>query len=125
MENTMKSSILDMAMGAIKERVDYDVMKVVDNILDVNTKSKAKRKITLTMEFVPDEDRQKIGISVTSKASLCPTNPVSTALAFVPNSDGEALLVEMVPQVPGQMSLEGPEQPAPKLLKLSATRQAQ
>ena len=88
MENTMKSSILDMAMGAIKERVDYDVIKVVDNILDVNTKAKAKRKITLTIEFVPDEDRQKISISVTSKATLCPTNPVSTALAFVPNPEG-------------------------------------
>lgn len=125
MENTMKSSILDMAMGAIKERVDYDVMKVVDNILDVNTKAKAKRKITLTIEFVPDEDRQKISISVTSKATLCPTNPVSTALAFVPNPEGEAVLVEMVPQVPGQISLEGSEQSAPKLLKLSAARQAQ
>lgn len=125
MENTMKSSILDMAMGAIKERVDYDVMKVVDNILDVNTKAKAKRKITLTIEFVSDEDRQKISISVTSKATLCPTNPVSTALAFVPNPEGEAVLVEMVPQVPGQMSLEGSEQSAPKLLKLSAARQAQ
>lgn len=125
MENTMKSSILDMAMGAIKERVDYDVIKVVDNILDVNTKAKAKRKITLTIEFVPDEDRQKISISVTSKATLCPTNPVSTALAFVPNPKGEAVLVEMVPQVPGQISLEGSEQSAPKLLKLSAARQAQ
>lgn len=125
MENTIKSSILDMAMGAIKERVDYDVIKVVDNILDVNTKAKAKRKITLTIEFVPDEDRQKISISVTSKATLCPTNPVSTALAFVPNPKGEAVLVEMVPQVPGQISLEGSEQSAPKLLKLSAARQAQ
>lgn len=28
------SSILDMAMGAIKERVDYEMGHIVDNILD-------------------------------------------------------------------------------------------
>lgn len=123
MDTNIKNSILDMATGAIKERVDYDVTKVIDNILDLNTKAQAKRKIVLTIEFVPDEDRKKIAISVTSKSSLCPTNPVSTALAFVPNRDGEAQLVEMVPQVPGQMALDGTEQAAPKLLKLSAARQ--
>ena len=123
MDNNIKNSILDMATGAIKERVDYDVAKVIGNILDLNTKAQAKRKITLTIEFAPDEDRKKIAISVTSKATLCPTNPVSTALAFVPNRDGEAQLVEMVPQVPGQMALNGTEQAAPKLLKLSAARQ--
>lgn len=123
MDTNIKNSILDMATGAIKERVDYDVTKVIDNILDLNTKAQAKRKITLTIEFAPDEDRKKIAISVTSKATLCPTNPVSTALAFVPNQEGEAQLVEMVPQVPGQMALDGTEQAAPKLLKLSAARQ--
>lgn len=123
MDTNIKNSILDMATGAIKERVDYDVTKVINNILDLNTKAQAKRKITLTIEFVPDEDRKKIAISVTSKATLCPTNPVSTALAFVPNRDGEAQLVGMVPQVPGQMALDGTEQAAPKLLKLSAARQ--
>ena len=123
MDTNIKNSILDMATGAIKERVDYDVAKVIDNILDLNTKAQAKRKITLTIEFAPDEDRKKIAISVTSKATLCPTNPVSTALAFVPNQKGEAQLVEMVPQVPGQMALDGSEQAAPKLLKLSAARQ--
>lgn len=123
MDTNIKNSILDMATGAIKERVDYDVTKVIDNILDLNTKAQAKRKITLTIEFAPDEDRKKIAISVTSKATLCPTNPVSTALAFVPNQKGEAQLVEMVPQVPGQMALDGSEQAAPKLLKLSAARQ--
>ena len=123
MDTNVKNSILDMATGAIKERVDYDVARVIENVLDLNTKAQAKRKITLTIEFAPDEDRKKIAISVTSKASLCPTNPVSTALAFIPTKDGEVQLVEMVPQIPGQIALDGSEQAAPKLLKLSAARQ--
>ena len=48
-----KKSILQMAKGAIEERVDYETNRVVDNILDPNTKAAAKRKITLTIEFAP------------------------------------------------------------------------
>lgn len=32
-----KKSILEMSMGAILERVDYEMGKVMDNILDPNT----------------------------------------------------------------------------------------
>ena len=51
MKNT--DSILQMARGAFVERVDYEMHKVIDNILDPNTKATAKRKITLTIELVP------------------------------------------------------------------------
>ena len=43
-EQLDKKSILEMSMGAILERVDYEMGKVIDNILDVNTKPTAKRK---------------------------------------------------------------------------------
>ena len=36
-----KKSILEMSMGAILERVDYEMGKVMDNILDPNTKATA------------------------------------------------------------------------------------
>lgn len=113
------TSILDMNNGAFKERVDYDMARVVMNILDPNTDPKAKRKITLTIEFVPDADRQTIAVHTGSKATLVPTNPVTTALAFVGDSNGEMQLVEMLPQVPGQIAMSGDEQPKPKVLKLA------
>ena len=37
MTENQKQSILDMARGAIKERTDYEMAKIIDNILDVNT----------------------------------------------------------------------------------------
>lgn len=43
-----KKSILEMSMGAILERVDYEMGKVMDNILGPNTKATAKRKISVT-----------------------------------------------------------------------------
>lgn len=48
-----KKSILEMSMGAILERVDYEMGKVMDNILDPNTKATAKRKISVTLELTP------------------------------------------------------------------------
>ena len=41
-----KKSILEMSMGVILERVDYEMGRVLDNIIDPNTKATAKRKIT-------------------------------------------------------------------------------
>ena len=52
--NDQRSSLLQMAKGAIQERVDYEVSRVVDNLLDMNTEAKAKRKIVLTIVMVPD-----------------------------------------------------------------------
>lgn len=65
-----KESILRMAAGAIEERVDYEVTRVVENILDPNTKPDAKRKITVTLEFLPDSERKHIAIAATAKSIL-------------------------------------------------------
>lgn len=114
---TDKSSILDMAMGAIKERVDYEMGHIVDNILDPNTEAKKKRKLTLVLELTPDADRQVIGVNCTAKSTLVATNPVVTSLYVNADpSTGEAQVVEMVPQVPGQMGMEGDYQDEPKIL---------
>lgn len=103
---------------AIEERVDYEMDKVIQNILDPNTKATAKRKITLTIELTPDDERRTIGVSVTAKSTLAATNPVATALYVTSDGNGELVVAEMVPQVPGQMNMDGTQQEAPKLLKL-------
>lgn len=46
-EQNQRDSIMSMARGAFEERVDYEMDKVIQNILDPNTKATAKRKITL------------------------------------------------------------------------------
>ena len=117
MKNT--DSILQMARGAFVERVDYEMHKVIDNILDPNTKATAKRKITLTIELTPDDERRQIQVSVTAKSTLAPTNPVTTSLYVTGDQNGELTIVEAVPQVPGQMQMDGGEQEPPKLLKLA------
>lgn len=117
-----KSSILQMARGAIQERVDYEISRIVDNILDVNTDACAKRKLTLTIELKPDENRQYIKIAASAVSKLAPATPVGTTLGIAADGNGEMVIVESVPQVPGQMSMDGTEQETPKMLRIAAMK---
>lgn len=116
--NENRDSIMRMARGAFEERVDYEMDKVIQNILDPNTKATAKRKISVTLELIPSADRRTITVQSTAKCSLTPTDPVTTSL-YITNapSTGELLVAEMVPQVPGQLAFDGEEQDHPKILK--------
>lgn len=70
MENFNKRSIIDMARGAIKERADYEMTRVVENILDPNTSATAARKITITLTLKSDDTRQNIAVSCVAKSMM-------------------------------------------------------
>lgn len=107
-----------MAMGAIMERVDYEMSKVIDNIIDPNTKPTGKRQINVTLDLVPDDERKTIRVSATAKSKLVATNPIATSLFITGDGNGEMVVAEMVPQIPGQMDISGSEQAEPCTLKL-------
>lgn len=113
-----KKSVLDMAMGAIAEITDYEVNRVVANIMDPNTAATAKRKITITLTFAPDDYRQQIGLDAQAKTTLAPVQPVRTALCITKGRDGALLLAEMTPQVPGQVDMDGDEAPVPAMARV-------
>lgn len=117
-EKLDKKSILEMSAGAILERVDYEMGKVLDNIFDPNTTATAKRKITVSLELRPSADRKTITVLTTAKSTICPTEPVTTSLFITGRpGTGELTVAEMVPQIPGQMNIDGGCQESPKILK--------
>ena len=120
MTNDARSSLLQMAKGAIQERVDYEVTRVVDNLLDMNTEAKAKRKVTLNIVMTTDDDRRVVKVEASAKSTLAPVTPIGTSLVITADSNGEMMLAEIIPQVPGQLSMTGDEQEAPKILKIAA-----
>lgn len=119
MNDENKKFILQMARGGFLERVDYEMSGIMDNIMDPNTKATGKRKLTITMELTPDDDRTTVAVNFTVKSTLVPTNPVRTSL-YISGSDstGELQITEMTPQIPGQYSMDGQEQEAPPSLKI-------
>lgn len=114
----VKSSIMQIAGGAFRERVDYEMSRVIDNILDINTKATAKRKVTLTIELEPDDYRRIINVTVKTKATLAGNNPLATVLCVDNDYNGELVISEMTPQVPGQIAFDGTEQERPMVLRL-------
>lgn len=96
-------SILLMNNGAFLERADVEMTRVIANLLDPNTPVKAKRKLTITLEFSIDADRQNILTDCTVKPTLAPMSPSRTVL-YAENPEN---VVEMAPQIPGQMGIDG------------------
>ena len=116
-----EKSILEMARGAFLERADYEVKRLVDNILDPNTKATAKRKITITLTLVPDDLRSNVAVGCEVKSMLAPTSHVETNLYIMgANSDGVPQIAEMTPQVPGQIDMFGNVQEPAPMLKIVA-----
>ena len=118
MEESYKS-IVEMAQGAILEKVDYETARVMENIMDPNTDATAKRKIQLTLEFKPDANRKMIQVGAIAKSTLAPTNPIALSL-YTGLQQGRLVAVEMQDNIPGQTSLAGTEEPDRCVLRLAA-----
>ena len=86
----------NIGKGAALVLFDAELRKVLDNIADVNTVPKAKRKITLEVTFMPNDDRQMGQVAIDCKAKLAARRGESTAVffAFV---DGKRSAVEANP----------------------------
>lgn len=114
-------SILEMGRGAIMERVDYEMAKVIENILDENTKATGVRELTVKIKFTPDDKREVIKVDTVASSKLQPTNSIVTALYLGKDQKGNIGAVEMVPQIPGQTFANGTEQEEPAKLKMIKT----
>lgn len=67
------------AGGAFTAQINRELKKVAENIQDPNTDATAKRKITVVMEFKPNEARDFVTTGVQAKATLAPALGAVTA----------------------------------------------
>lgn len=68
------------AGGELSRQINRDIEAVMRNVVDPNTDVKAKRKITVTIEFKSNEQRNFITTNVNSKPTLAPALGAVTAL---------------------------------------------
>lgn len=84
------------------------------NIADPNTEAKTARKITVTITLKPNEQRDFITTSITTKSTLAPTLGAVTALGIRKDlKTGEVEVGEIGNQIPGQMSITDVEAQQP------------
>lgn len=119
METLEKKSILELDQGAFIEFADYGMAKIFDDIMDPNTQATSPRTLTITLKFVPNEQRTKVAIEYTHKLGFGKMAPLGTTLHAVADREtGEMCMVEATPQIPGQMAFDGAEQRRPVQLRI-------
>lgn len=95
------------ANGAFTAQVNRAMEEVTKNIQDPNTEPSATRKITVTIGFKPNQDRNFVATGVQTKTTLAPALGAVTALSMGKDiRTGEVEAVEIGNQIPGQMSME-------------------
>lgn len=97
----------DIAGGALQEKANEAMQKVLDNMQDPNTPWKNKRQITIKLSFSQNEDRDDTAVELSVDTKLAPVSPVVTRMAIGKNLDtGETYAQEYGKQIRGQMSLD-------------------
>lgn len=107
-----QKSILEMARGALMERADYELERVIENILDANTPPDKKRKLTVTLELTPSGNRSMVAISASAKSTLCATEPIQAQFWIGMDKNGVPGMREMLAESPDQTVMEEIEQQA-------------
>ena len=96
----------NIAGGALQAKFNKAMEAVVANLLDPNTPSKDKRKITIEMTFVTDEERTQVASTVSVKQKLAPLHPITTQFGIGKDlKDGGNFIEEYGQHLPGQMAL--------------------
>lgn len=96
----------NLADGAVAERFNMELQKVLENIADPNTDAKKARKLTLTLTIKADEQRDIASVAIEAKATLVPAKGVETK--FVIDRDGKGRIVgaELKSGVKNQMMID-------------------
>lgn len=96
----------NIAGGALQAMLNKAMEAVVANLLDPNTPSKDKRKITIEMTFVTDEERTQVASTVSVKQKLAPLHPINTQFGIGKDlKDGGNFIEEYGQHLPGQLAL--------------------
>jgi len=75
-------SLSNLKDGAAIEIFDYELQKVLKNILDPNTNAEAVREITLKVKIKPDKNRDFGPVSIQGISKLAPAEPIVTQAFF-------------------------------------------
>lgn len=98
-------ALQELVGGALQEKFGKAFNRIVDNLQDVNTSFKVKRKITITLDFVQNENRDDVKVDISVVEKLAPQSPMETAFSIGRDlKTGEVYAAEYGKQIKGQMT---------------------
>ena len=93
--------------GALTERFNYEMERVLLNVFDPNTNPRAKRQIQIVIDIAPNERRDAAEFKVDVKSKLAPPVAVAQTVMLNMDDDGIVTATEFSSQVPGQIDMDG------------------
>lgn len=97
----------EVAGGALQEKLNRELQKVFNNMMDPNTPWKNKRQITIKMTLEQNEDRDDCKAEIQVETKLAPVKSIETRFSLGRNLDnGEVEAAEYGPGIKGQMSMD-------------------
>lgn len=90
------------AGGAVAERFNQELQKLIENITDPNTDAKKARTLTLTVKVISNEKRDIAGVQITTKSTLQPAKAIESALVLDCDSKGQVTGAELQSGAKGQ-----------------------
>lgn len=94
----MQINLENIGAGAASELFDDELMKVITNILDLNTEAKTTREINIKLKIKPDvENREQCELETIVSSKLAPVKSlVSTVTVGMDRKTGQVDAVEHV-----------------------------
>lgn len=96
-------SLVNIGGGAAVEKFDYELERVVKNLLDPNT-TDAKRTITLKVKFKPQKGREACDIEIECSSTEAPCEAYETMAYLGLGRSGKPEIYESNPQQMGLLS---------------------
>jgi hypothetical protein len=103
------TKIIDLntfAEGALSERANAEIQKILENIADPNTDAKKVRKLTLTVSFKADDKRDVVLSSVVAKSTLAPAKEIEAKLLMDLDGKGKVTGAELKSGIKGQTFMD-------------------
>lgn len=101
-DKTIKIDLSKIANTALQEKVDKELEKVLENILDLNTEAKATRKVTIILTMSTDDERTVVKTGMEVKSTLAPQKGVATTVIVGRDDTGKIHANELKSGIPGQ-----------------------
>ena len=86
-------SLETLGQGAAVELFSEELKKVLENVLDPNTKATATRSVTLKLIIKPDDDRSFASTALECTSKIAPTRPVGVPI-YIGKHAGQAVATE-------------------------------
>ncbi|MBU9711087.1 replication terminator protein [Evansella tamaricis] len=105
----MPKQIVDLntfADGALAERFNEELLKILQNIADPNTEPHKVRTLNIKVKLAGDEQRNLANSMIEVSSKLIPSRSVPTKVIIDYDENGQLTGAELKSGVPGQTYLE-------------------